>query len=44
MDENTDEDAYITLIAVKPADSLYEKYGFVYAEPNLAGMIRKNIQ
>ncbi len=38
---NCDEDAYITLIAVKPADKRYEKYGFVYAEPYSAGMIRR---
>ncbi len=41
LDDNTDEDAYITLIAVKPADKLYEKYGFVHAEPNFSGMIRR---
>lgn len=41
LEENTDEDAYIILIAKKPADKLYSKFNFRYSEPDSCGMRRK---
>lgn len=41
LEQNTDEYAYICLIAKKPADRLYSHFGFEYAEPHSCGMIRK---
>lgn len=41
FEDNTDEDAYIMLIANKPANKLYEKFGFVNSEPKSCGMLRK---
>jgi hypothetical protein len=39
--ENTDEHAYVCLIADKPADKLYLQFGFDYSEPKACGMKRK---
>ncbi len=39
--ENADNDAYIMLIANKPANKLYEKFNFVDVQPNSVGMLRK---
>ncbi|MDO7203860.1 hypothetical protein Q5M85_06430 [Paraclostridium bifermentans] len=41
LEQNTDEDAYICLIANKPADKLYSKFKFEYVEPKACGMKRK---
>lgn len=41
LEVNTDEDAYIILLAKKPADKLYSKFNFIYAEPESCGMRRK---
>lgn len=41
FEDNTDEDAYIMLIANKPANHLYEKFHFVSTEPKSCGMLRK---
>lgn len=42
--KNTDENAYICLLANKPADRLYSQFGFEYAEPKACGMKRKQIK
>ncbi len=41
LEQNTDQNAYICLIANKPADKLYAQYKFDYVEPNSCGMLRK---
>lgn len=41
LEENTDQHAYVCLIANKPADKLYSKYNFEYVEPDSCGMKRK---
>lgn len=41
FDEYTDEDAYIILLAKKPADKLYEKFNFKDSMPKSVGMKRK---
>ncbi|MDV8111880.1 GNAT family N-acetyltransferase [Paraclostridium bifermentans] len=41
LEENTDEYAYVCLIANKPADKLYSKFKFEYVEPEACGMKRK---
>lgn len=41
LDQNTDEHAYVCLIANKPADKLYSQFGFEYVEPKSCGMKRK---
>lgn len=41
LELNTDEDAYTILLAKKPADKLYTKFNFKYAEPKSCGMKRK---
>ena len=41
LEENTDQYAYVCLIANKPADKLYSQYGFEYVEPQACGMKRK---
>jgi len=41
LEANTDEDAYIILLAKKPADKLYSKFNFRYADPESCGMRRK---
>lgn len=41
LEENTDEDAFIILLAKKPAEKLYEKFNFKNAEPKSTGMRRK---
>lgn len=41
LEQNTDEYAYICLIANKPADKLYSQFRFEYAEPKACGMKRK---
>lgn len=41
FEENTDNDAYIMLLANKPADKLYEQFNFVNSEPKSCGMLRK---
>lgn len=40
LEENTDDSAYVCLIADKPADKLYSQFGFVHTEPNSCGMKR----
>ena len=40
LEKNTDEDAYIILLANKPADKLYSKFNFEYSEPKSLGMRR----
>ena len=40
LEENTDEYAYVCLIANKPADKLYRQFGFEYSEPKACGMKR----
>ena len=41
LEQNTDQNAYICLIANKPADKLYSQYKFDNVEPNSCGMLRK---
>lgn len=41
LEENTDQYAYVCLIANKPADKLYSQYGFEYVDPKSCGMKRK---
>lgn len=41
LDQNTDEHAYVCLIANKPADKLYSQFSFEYVEPKSCGMKRK---
>ena len=41
LTSTTDEDAYIILMAKKPADKLYEKFHFASGEPSSTGMIYK---
>lgn len=41
LNKNTDEYAYVCLIANKPADKLYYQFGFDYVEPKGCGMKRK---
>lgn len=41
FEKHADEDAYIMLIANKPANKLYEKFSFVNTEPISCGMLRK---
>lgn len=41
LDDNSDEDGYIILLAKKPADKLYEKNRFEDLSPNFIGMKRK---
>ncbi|WP_053957482.1 GNAT family N-acetyltransferase [Inediibacterium massiliense] len=41
LEQNTDQHPYVCLIANKPADTLYSKFGFEYVEPNSCGMKRK---
>ena len=40
LEQNTDQYAYVCLIANKPADKLYSKFGFEYVEPKSCGMKR----
>ena len=39
--ENTDENAFIMLIANKPADNLYSRHNFDYLSDNRLGMLRR---
>lgn len=41
LEQNTDQYAYVCLIANKPADKLYSQFGFEYVEPKSCGMKRK---
>lgn len=41
LEQNTDQHAYVCLIANRPADKLYSQFGFEYVEPNSCGMKRK---
>ena len=41
LEQNTDQYAYVCLIANKPADKLYSQFGFDYVEPKSCGMRRK---
>lgn len=41
--DNTHKDSYICLIANRPADRLYQKYGFEYLPENRCGMLRNQI-
>ncbi|GAA0741963.1 GNAT family N-acetyltransferase [Clostridium oceanicum] len=41
LEKNTDKDAYVCLIANKPADKLYSKFGFEYVQSKGCGMKRK---
>ena len=38
--ENTDENAFVMLIANKPADNLYSRHNFDYLAENRLGMLR----
>lgn len=40
LNENTHEDSYVCLIAVSPADQLYNRYKFEYLPENKGGMVR----
>ncbi|NMD69811.1 GNAT family N-acetyltransferase [Bacillus sp. DNRA2] len=40
LEENTDDSAFVCLIADKPADKLYTQFGFDYTEPKSCGMRR----
>lgn len=40
FNQNTDEYAYVCLIANRPADKLYSQFGFDYTEPKSCGMKR----
>lgn len=44
LEKNTDEYAYVCLIANKPADKLYSQFGFEYVDPKSCGMKRKQIK
>ncbi|MBW9152258.1 GNAT family N-acetyltransferase [Clostridium estertheticum] len=44
LDKNTDENAYVCLIANKPADKLYYQFDFEYVDPKSCGMKRKQIK
>jgi GNAT superfamily N-acetyltransferase len=44
LNKNTDENAYICLIANKPADKLYYQFDFDYVDPESIGMKRKQIK
>ena len=39
--ENTDENAFVMLIANKPADNLYSRHNFDYLSDNRLGMLRR---
>jgi len=41
LEQNTDQEAYVCLIANKPADKLYSQFWFEYVDPNSCGMKRK---
>ncbi len=41
LNKNTDENAYVCLIANKPADKLYHQFDFDYVDPKSCGMKRK---
>jgi GNAT superfamily N-acetyltransferase len=43
LEQNTDQYAYVCLIANKPADKLYSQFKFEYAEPKACGMKRKQV-
>jgi GNAT superfamily N-acetyltransferase len=40
LEQNTDQHAYVCLIANKPADKLYHQFGFEYVDPKSCGMKR----
>ena len=42
LNKNTDENAYVTLIANRPADRLYYQFDFDYVDPKSCGMKRNN--
>ncbi|MEK6263215.1 MAG: hypothetical protein N2B06_00255 [Clostridium sp.] len=44
LNKNTDENAYVTLIANRPADRLYYQFDFDYVDPKSCGMKRKQIK
>ncbi|MBU3101043.1 MULTISPECIES: GNAT family N-acetyltransferase [Clostridium] len=44
LNKNTDENAYVCLIANKPADKLYYQFDFEYVDPKSCGMKRKQIK
>ncbi|MBX4264377.1 GNAT family N-acetyltransferase [Clostridium estertheticum] len=44
LNKNTDENAYVCLIANKPADKLYYQFDFEYVDPKCCGMKRKQIK
>ena len=39
--ENADENAFVMLIANKPADNLYSRHNFDYLSDNRLGMLRR---
>lgn len=41
LEKDTDEYAYVCLIANKPADKLYSQFSFEYVDPKSCGMKRK---
>lgn len=44
LNKNTDENAYVCLIANKPADKLYYQFNFDYLDPKSCGMKRKQLK
>nr|WP_307775203.1 GNAT family N-acetyltransferase [uncultured Cetobacterium sp.] len=40
LDKHTHEDSYVCLIAVAPADKLYNRYNFEYLPDQKCGMVR----
>ena len=44
LNKHTDENAYVCLIANKPADKLYYQFDFDYVDPKSCGMKRKQIK
>lgn len=44
LNKNTDENAYVILIANKPADKLYCQFNFDYVDPKSCGMKRNHIK
>ena len=40
LNKNTHEDSYVCLIAVSPADNLYNRYDFEYLPDQKCGMVR----
>lgn len=41
LEKNTDQYAFVCLLANKPADKLYSQFSFEYVEPKMCGMKRR---